>query len=95
MEIKSPLTLQLHMHLSPDTLLRSYGIPEKTHHPRGAGVGAGAPFTQLVRCNRGYQTEHSRSQNAHSPPCLPPREDTGTSGSMLRAKQKVSGKVGT
>lgn len=94
-KVAALITLQLHMHLPPDTLLWSYRVPEKTHCPRGAGVGAGAPFTRLVRCNRGYQAENSRSQNARSPPCLPPREDTGTSGDMLRAKQKVSGRAGT
>lgn len=90
-KVAALITLQLHMHLPPDTLCRSYRVPEKTHCLWGAGIRAGAPFTWLVRCNRGYQAECPRSQNAHSPPSLPPREDTRTLGDMLRAKQEVSG----
>lgn len=89
------ISLQLYVHLPPDTLLQSYTVPEKTHCPRGAGIRAGAPFTWLVRCNRGYQAECHRSQNACSPPCLPPREATQISGDMLRAKQESSGRAGT
>lgn len=56
-KVAALITLQLHMHLPPGTLLRSYRVPEKTHCPQGAGVRAGTPVIWLVRCKRGCQAE--------------------------------------